>query len=208
MQSPLDRFEYVGFWRRVGVALLDCVVFSPLMAAYYWFDLLLLSFRLQSIWLHLLYFLAFYLPTLYFVTRFGGTPGKLMMGMRVVESSGQYLSLHRALRRDSIQYLSSTIHLLLLSQTIAALPNPVAVDSTAQVFEAFDRYGGWWNTADWVSGILPVMDVLVVCMNRRKRAIHDYIAGSYVITKRSYDRLHAPPEEPGLQMTGDALPAR
>ena len=46
------------------------------------------------------------------------------------------------------------------------------------------------NTAFW----FVYVDVLVVAFNKRKRAIHDFIAGSYVVTRRSLVATNGTPE--------------
>lgn len=62
-----------------------------------------------------------------------------------------------------------------------------------------NEYGQPFTTIGMILPFSLYIDIGVVLLNRKKRAIHDFIAGSYVITKRSY-RLLA---EPNLE--GDGL---
>ena len=68
----------------------------------------------------------------------------------------------------------------------------------------------YWG--DWESTLLPgvlmgaryLADVLTIALNPRKRALHDFIAGSFVITKRSYDAILGPAPMGGAT-PGDGL---
>ncbi|MBK7926601.1 MAG: hypothetical protein IPJ98_03660 [Bryobacterales bacterium] len=49
------------------------------------------------------------------------------------------------------------------------------------------------DTLAWVPmGALCLAGVLTIALNPRKRALPDFIAGSFVMIKRSYDAIHAP----------------
>jgi uncharacterized RDD family membrane protein YckC len=135
-----SRFEYVGFWRRAIVALLDLLILSPLLLAFFWIDPW--SFRLHAAWPSAVPSVAAYLLTLFFVVRFGGTPGKLILGMRIVDRNGAYLRLGRALARDSINWLSLVPWVILRMQVMEHIPAGDFPSSTKQVSDAIVAYGG------------------------------------------------------------------
>jgi uncharacterized RDD family membrane protein YckC len=184
-------FEYVGFWRRVAVALLDLVIFSPLVLA----NILWItpwSYRLRTPWPAVVPPVVQLLLMIFLVVRFGGTPAKLVLGMRIVDQAGVYLRVGRALLRDMITLLGSFFYLLVLIHVISSIPPNNVPANSKQRAQAYDRYaGGWYHNLQAGIAWVGIADVLVVSCNRRKRAIHDFMAGSFVITKRSYDEVHA-----------------
>ena len=98
--------ELAGFWRRVGAYLIDFAVL--------WLAIRIL--RLTPFWAlpHLLFSLLSYTLLLgyfpYFWKTSGQTPGKRLLGLRVVRTSGHKLSLGRAILR-LVGYLLSTLAL-------------------------------------------------------------------------------------------------
>jgi len=68
---------------------------------------------------------------------------------------------------------------------------------TDEISQAYYNYWGNWGFGLVLLILLIlIIDILVVAINRRKRALHDFIAGSFVITKRSYDAIHTPTPAP------------
>jgi len=187
--SMTEHFVYVGFWRRAAVALLDLLILSPLVLSYVW--IYQWSFRLRTPWPLVVPSAAAYLLTLYFVVRFGGTPGKLILGMRIVDRNGEYLRTGRALIRDLINWLSLAVWVMMLVQVMTTAPASANPSNIKQLGEVYKAYGGLWHDVSLSYGWIEIADVLIISCNRRKRAIHDFLAGSFVITKRSYDAIHA-----------------
>ena len=75
-----DSLRYAGFWPRLGSLLLDGVILLPLIGMQLWAERYT---RLFGVYYFLpgVLFGLFY--SAYLVQRFGGTPGKLMMGIRI-----------------------------------------------------------------------------------------------------------------------------
>ncbi len=55
-----------------------------------------------------------------------------------------------------------------------------------------NEYGQPFAMVAMVLGLSVYADIGAVLFNRKKRALHDFIAGSYVITKKSYRDLAEP----------------
>ncbi len=121
--------------------------------------------------------------SVYLVARYGGTPGKLLMGLRIVMVDGSPVTWRAAVLRESITILTSTasniglaiasykltddesaaLTFLTLAQTLNALAPP-----WHKIFEHI-------NTV-WVWG-----ELLTMLFNKKRRAVHDFIAGTVVI---------------------------
>ncbi|MBI4889407.1 MAG: RDD family protein [Acidobacteria bacterium] len=188
--SASTQFEYVGFWQRAAVLALDAVISLPLIPAHFW--ALQQSLRLRSAWPLALMCIAagLYIPLC--VWRFGGSPAKLLLRMRVVDASGAYLGFGRALLRSLLEWIDTLIYLFTVLQVLAALPPDYLPSSIWNAAETYAEFGGFWSQihANWF--YVWIADVCVVTTNPCKRAFHDFIAGSFVITKRSYDAAHPP----------------
>src|SRR5688572_4719562 len=101
-----DEVEYGGFWRRFGAQLLDALIlaplgllsyfgaqFSPRFYAYYLIPGIIVS--------------LFY--SVYLVKRYGGTPGKRILNMRIVMTDGSPVTGAAAFWRYSVMLVLSTI---------------------------------------------------------------------------------------------------
>ena len=100
--------------------------------------------------------------------RFGGTLGKLAMDLRVYElSESRYLSLSKsALRESPVIAINALIYCVLIF-------NHVMPDNAEN---------HWIDNAINVTSLSWfVLEILSALFNNKRRAIHDYIAGSVVV---------------------------
>lgn len=97
--------------------------------------------------------------------QFGGTPGKLMLGLRVIRTDGRAVDLGVAFRR-----WTPILVLLLLGSIPADGLNPVV--AVLGLFAAFARLG------------LLVANLVMVLTDERRRSVFDRVGGTYVITTR------------------------
>ena len=114
--GTVENQEYAGFWVRVAAALIDTVllaivVYLPLTLVYgsdYWQAEKLVA----GFWDAVLY-IAPVVITIWFWTKYLGTPGKMLLKLRVVDAStGNAISTPQALGRY-LGYYVSTIPFLL-----------------------------------------------------------------------------------------------
>ncbi len=184
----MDAFIYVGFWKRVLAVLIDVVIgwaFMPITI-----QMMAWSFATRNIIPHLLWSIGWTVVLLGFVVRLGGTPGKLIIGVRIVDSSGSFLFWGRAIRRIIFPSLLMSVnsHLQMLS-TLNTLPASSPNLTFIEMGRLLNGYGQPFTMVAMVLAFTIYLDIGVILFNRKKRAIHDFIAGSYVITKASYKSL-------------------
>jgi len=107
----MEHQEYAGFWIRVGAALIDSllfiIVFSiPLTVIYgteYWTS----STAVKGFWDSLIQYVVPLVITVWFWTKYLGTPGKLILRLRVVDAqTGQAISTPKAIGRYLGYYVS------------------------------------------------------------------------------------------------------
>lgn len=167
-----DQTDLVGFWKRVLVAILDIIVLAiPGVLLYWMFNTLAES--LQSEIPIIVQNILFFVFNIFMIVRFGGSPGKLILKMRIVNEQGYYPTLRQALVRNSFQVLS-----VIFSMIIEVSSFNFTVISTT--------FSLWADMASTLSTILApiiLVDYLFVAFHPRKRALHDMMAGTYVVYK-------------------------
>ena len=109
--------QYAGFWIRTLAAIIDTIIMliitSPLLYLFYGADFITSESMVKGgadIIISYIFPIAF---SVALWMKFGGTPGKRMLGLKVIdEQTGQYLTLGKSLLRY-VGYLVSTIGLLI-----------------------------------------------------------------------------------------------
>ena len=101
MKNP----TYVGFWMRVVAALLDGLIMG-IPASIIQFVLIFVT-DIES--LSYLVQLAVVILVIYLDGIKGGTPGKLILGMRIVNEQGNYIGIPMAILRYIGKFISGLI---------------------------------------------------------------------------------------------------
>jgi len=134
----------------------------------------------------LTYFLANAYPT-FFHAKWGRTVGKMMVRIRVVQTDGTAIGWREALLRSSVDLAIAAIvltsELVFLSGVDPTVWPRLSLEGQAAIREksalaAFD------NVMMNVEIAWTFSEVLVMLTNKRRRALHDFIAGTVVIRHR------------------------
>ena len=119
----------------------------------------------------------------YLVRQYGGTPGKLLMGIRIRKADGAPVGYREALLR----YFPDAI--LCLAMSIAWLvPLFHLTDAEYSAFTFMERSRRmaefapvWSKPVQWLQMIWIWGELIVLLTNRKRRALHDFIAGTVVV---------------------------
>jgi uncharacterized RDD family membrane protein YckC len=108
----MDNQEYAGFWIRVGAALIDTVllllVFSVPLTLIYGSDYWNSEEMVMGSWDFLLTYVAPIVITVWFWTKYLGTPGKMALRLRVVDAdTGKAISAAKGVGRYLAYYVSA-----------------------------------------------------------------------------------------------------
>jgi len=174
-----ENFEYGGFWRRVGAAILDGLIMIPmgmlLFFLMYQTSRAYLYWALPSVLVSLFYYV-------YLVQRFGGTPGKRIIGMRITMTDGSPVTTKAAVMRYAPLFV---LQLLSLLSAILAAREPVEGYESLGFLEkmqALQQGAPGWNVAiTALTYIWWLGTIITLLANSRKRAAHDFIAGTVVL---------------------------
>lgn len=175
-----SELSYAGFWRRFFAYWVDAIVLLPVIFISIWGDQQSRLFQLYwlvpgaliSLWFHV-----------YLVQRYGGTPGKLLLKIKITKLDGTAVSFKEAILRHSVLFLLS------IMSTVVLLPSYLGM-TDAQYFSMDwierSRYlqensSGMFDFANIAMNIWIWSEFLIMLTNKKRRALHDFIAGTVVI---------------------------
>lgn len=175
-----DDVEYGGFWRRLGAQLLDALILAPLgLLAYFgaqFSHMFYAYYLIPGILISLFY-------SVYLVKRYGGTPGKRIVNLRIVMADGSPVKGTAAFWRYSVMLVLGAIPSV--GTAIASLRiSPEGYDTLGflermQLFNAHTPAWGQWASFAIFAWI--VVGIIVMLSNERRRATHDFIGKTVVV---------------------------
>jgi uncharacterized RDD family membrane protein YckC len=173
---------YAGFWRRFCSAWVDVAILIPVTIFYVWLAGL---DKTLAIFIAVPYFI---LSTLYFVffnVRFGGTPGKLALGIRITKPDGSRIGWKEAWKRSAVDIPFSLIILILQVWALILIDPEVyaSKDWLQKGTIVLDFFPDSHHTVQVFQNIWFWSEFVVLLLNERKRALHDFIAETVVIKK-------------------------
>jgi uncharacterized RDD family membrane protein YckC len=176
---------YSNFSARLGALLLDALIMCPIWVLVAIINSQSMNMQYFTLLLNLI-FTIWYM--IYLPKRYGGTPGKLVAGLKIIKMDGNDIDWNEAFLRYSI---SLGFAILMAPATIFAL-----MQADAETYNAM----GWMQQNEYLQSFAPIYqwifiwaslawaiaEIIVYFADDRSRAIHDKIAGTVVI-KKSYD---------------------
>ena len=108
----MENYEYAGFWIRVAAALIDTallvIVFSIPLTLIYGMDYWNPERQVEGMWGILIQYIAPIALTVWFWTKYLGTPGKMALRLRVLDAhTGEAISTPKAVGRYLGYYVSA-----------------------------------------------------------------------------------------------------
>jgi uncharacterized RDD family membrane protein YckC len=167
----------MGFLAGLVIWVVNAQWFSP--AGFYSVSAVLGEFAITT--------LLVFTVRIYPVVRFGGSPGKLLMKLRIVPMHGGPLTYKHAVLREATGY---GFHLWGTAASLAAisaldspsfhdLPGPQQSALLTQHLQAL-----WWMTVQSVlSRAWALAEVVAYFVTPERRAMHDLVAGTVVVMK-------------------------
>jgi uncharacterized RDD family membrane protein YckC len=177
----MDDTRYKTFWRRFGAGIIDSFVLAPVMlfaiplivvAIANGSEVLLLAVVAMMSSASILYSVLMH-------SNGGQTVGKMATGVVVVrEADLGPIGMAEAIKRDSGQIFFAVTGWVILALTMPDL-------------DGFGQTSGNENPIgavnDWASGLWFLAEMVSIWTNPRRRAVHDFIAGTVVVKKAALD---------------------
>lgn len=173
--------RYAGFWPRLAAILIDSVVLAPLIAVSYWTATA--ASRTTALLVEVPLALAFAFYNIFFVGRWGQTIGKMALKIRVVRLDGANAGFTRAFYRHAIDLAFSVVTSVLTIYALLSVTDVeysmLSLDNRLGLVE--NRTGAWLAVLNWLSFAWVASELVVLLLNEKRRALHDYIAGTVVV---------------------------
>lgn len=180
MDTDNPSLRFGGFWVRAAALVLDGLINLPLIAFILW-----ASPRCR------LFQPYFFIPwtaidlfyNVYLVRRFGGTPGKLIMRLRVRKKTGEPVGYREAILREAPNLLLGVLTTIAMLPALSKMSDAEfhALPARARSIRIAQLAPAWSKPLRIVGTIWPYSELVVLLTNRKRRALHDFIAGTVVV---------------------------
>jgi uncharacterized RDD family membrane protein YckC len=186
-----NKLRYAGFGPRLGALLLDFLIQLPLLAITF---LCIDKYRLFSLYSIIPDTLFGLFYSVYLVRRYGGTPGKLIAGISIRKPGGEPVGYREAFLRYlpdfvfglliSISFIISTLHISNAEYYALSF-----MDRSKRI----SQLSPFWNKPlGIVQEIWTWGELIVLLTNRKRRALHDFIAGTVVVHIKTVEKTAQP----------------
>ena len=175
-----DQLHYAGFTPRFKAAILDLVILLPFFAVSLWGAGNFRLFSLYSVAPSTMLMLFYYV---YLVRRYGGTPGKLLAGIRIRRVDGAPIGYREAVLRYLPEFVLGLLTSLAYILAADGIPEAefAARAFMQRVQSVVDGVPSWFLSVDLVQNVWVWGELAVLLTNHKRRALHDFVAGTVVV---------------------------
>lgn len=179
---------YAGFWTRLGSLFLDFLFLLP-----YIFILLYINGLNKNAYYYTFIpgLIVQFWFNIYLVKKYGGTPGKLIVGIKIIKLDGTDVTWREAILRQIIAFV------LTIFASITTIYAITMADG--EYYEGL----GWMKKQQYLFGLTPILfkihtwtnniwvysEFFVLLFNKRKRALHDFIADTVIIKTKYVEQI-------------------
>src|SRR5688500_4847524 len=199
--NGINESIYAGFWTRVAANLMDFLFLVPIVILLIVFNSIGINAYYYTIGPYLLFYFWY---SVYLVKRNGGTPGKLIAGIKILRIDGNDVGWGEALLRQCVSFILAIVSVVV---TVIALSQ-----ADSYIYESLNwiekqRYINSLAPAaflfvQWTSNIWSLSELFVLLLNERRRALHDLIAGTVVVKSKYIDLIRETMREDMDENTG------
>jgi uncharacterized RDD family membrane protein YckC len=164
--------QYQTFWRRLGAAFLDIIIFVPLSLVDDWVLSLQPPVPIVTTYMAVSES-TFLVYSILMHGLFGQTVGKMITRVKVVSLDETPLTMRQAVLRDSPGLLFQLAYLPLAVMHLDWLIALRRGDET--------EIPQWFHVLGYGALLMLFIELATMLTNRKRRALHDFIAGSVVV---------------------------
>ena len=185
MQTPLKlsgitESIYAGFWIRVWAQILDTVFVLPVLFLTLYINGLGKNMYFYTLLPNLLFILWY---NVYLPQKNGGTPGKTMAGITIIRLDGNYIRWKEAALLYVVVFSLSILNIIMISCNILKANDSVFMSlgwlKKSQYLMSLSPI--FFKLTSWFTNLWFVGEYVVLLINKRKRSISDFIAGTVVV---------------------------
>lgn len=173
-------YEYASFVDRAGAMIIDMIILIPIGFISFFFMDNNKNFELYTIFPFLLFHIWYWI---YLVKRYGGTPGKLIMKIKITKLDYSNVGYKEAILRDCVLLLCETLSTVGKIFIFLNLSNEVylAMSETERFIYQSENMPSWASWLDLFYTIWIFSELIIMLTNKKRRALHDFMAGTVVI---------------------------
>jgi uncharacterized RDD family membrane protein YckC len=178
--DELQEDVYGDFGSRLAAILIDLVFLAPLGLLSYLMNPLDKNFQIAFIIFNF-FIICWY--QIYLVKKYGGTPGKLLAGLKIICINGTKAGWKEAILRHSVGLALSLAFNIVLINAMARADNShyASLAWTKKNLYLTTFFPLFFNIEKWLNNIWSWSELVVLLTNKKKRALHDFIAGTIVV---------------------------
>lgn len=181
-QPPSDpsSMRYAGFWQRFGAYWIDLLILLPITGLALFcgekYRLFMVYWFLPSLALGLFY-------QVYLVGRYGGTPGKLLLKTRIAMQDGSAVTMKAAMIRYAVLFVLVALVSVATLMAIMQMTDDVYFSTgyLARSAKLLELMPSWYYPVYVLLQIWIWGEFITMMFNKRRRAVHDFIAGTVVV---------------------------
>ncbi len=179
---------YAGFWVRLASMLLDLIFMLPVI-----FVILYLNGLGKNVYFYtLIPSLAFgFWYDIYLPKKYGWTPGKRVAGIKILRLDGKTIGWKEAILRHSVMFFLTLLSSIWMTMSLLSADDAIFKNLSwieqAQYLKSLSP--DFFKFYTWASNIWIYSEFIVLLLNKRKRAIHDYLAGTVIVRTKYIEEI-------------------
>lgn len=180
--------NYANFGQRFGAILVDTLVLLPLAVVDVW---LRSTSKTVAFIIVIPMTAAFCAYSLYLHARSGQTIGKRVMNIRVVKVSGARIGWRESWLRSSVDISFAVLGVIASLVALATISDAdfYGVGWKQQTQNLLAHQPAWLAWTVTASQIWVWSELIVMLLNKRRRSLHDFIAGTVVVSEEKLPQL-------------------
>jgi uncharacterized RDD family membrane protein YckC len=179
-----SKIKYGGFWKRFGANFIDamiCIVaILPIM----------LLIKYNGLFVYILMFLGLIVSpfySVYFNTKNGATPGKQFMGLKILTVNLDKITIKEAFLRSSVDILLSFLQFIGILLAISYVSQVISNGGSSMTLlhKVQEVNSPIYQFSKSFENLWFWSEVIVLLFNKKRRALHDFIAKTVVVVEDS-----------------------
>jgi uncharacterized RDD family membrane protein YckC len=182
---------YPDLAKRFGAVLLDGLFLLVFFVLFTWLEGYGKTLQIYTTVLHIMILVVYHI---YLVQKYSGTPGKIMLSIKIIKLDTRPITWKEAALRYAVPLF------FIITSSIWTIYLLTQADNAHYISL------GWRERAVYLSSLQPVFlkpltimplssmwtlgEIIAVFASKRKRALHDYIAGTVVVVANYPDDLY------------------
>lgn len=178
--------RYAGFWKRFVAIWVDFFVLLPPLILFTWLETLSRTVAFLTLLPSLFYAYAY---EIYFHGRWGQTIGKRSQNIRVVSLNGSPITWKQAFLRSSVGLGLAVLFSISFSVALFRITDEeFSRLDWLEIVERQSQLAPYITEINIAANVWTWSEVIILFFNRKKRALHDFIAGTVVRDERYQPR--------------------